>query len=173
MEYWIVYDVATGGERWRGSGAIGSAAQQQLPAGLAAVVVPSAVIAGEALNLDLLRGTIMIRIDAAAEQVRQRFLTPGAGQAMTYARKEAEARAWTLDSTAATPFLSAEAPARGMTIAALATEVIQLADAWTAIGSAIEGMRMGAKTAIAAAHTLGAIVAAAQVDWSSLDAPVA
>lgn len=107
------------------------------------------------------------RIDAQAELVRQRFLTPGAGQAMTYQRKEAEARAWLADDSVPTPFLSAEAPARGMTVAALAAEVVALADAWVAVGSVIEGLRMGGKAALADATTLGAIVAAAQIDWDA------
>jgi hypothetical protein len=171
MEYWIVYDVATGTERWRGSGAPGAAALQQLPSGLAAVVVPLAAISGPVVDLDVMRAMLAAEIDRQAEAVRQRFLTPGAGQAMTYQRKEAEARAWLADSTVATPFLSAEATARGMEIADLAAEVVQLADAWTEIGAAIEGVRMGAKAAVGTAATLGGMVAAAQVDWSGFAVP--
>ncbi len=84
-------------------------------------------------------------------------------------RREAEARAWSLDNDTTTPFLSAEAAARGVTIADLAAEVIQLADAWVAIGAAIEGLRMGAKAAVGRATNLGAIVAAGKVDWSVLN----
>lgn len=121
-------------------------------------------------DLDALRAAMAARIDAEAEQVRQLFLTPGSGQAMTYAKKEWEARAWAVDNATPTPFLSAEAPARGMTVAVLAAEVLALSDAWVAVGSAIEGVRMGAKTAVAAAPTLGGIIAAATVDWASFDA---
>lgn len=169
VEHWIVYDAESGDVRWRGSGTAGSSAWQQLPGGAALIVVPQAVIAGQDIDLDALRAALAAEVDAMAERVRSFFLTPGAGQAMTYQRKEAEARAWTADNSVAMPFLSAEAPARGMTIAALAAEVIHLADAWTSTGAAIEGMRMGAKAAIAAADNLGAIVAASKVNWTALN----
>jgi len=169
MEYWIVYDLASGAERWRGSGVTGAAAGQVLPEGLGIVLVPSAALGGEMLDLGVLRETAAASIDVQAEAMRQSILTPGAGQAMTYQRKEAEARAWSLDNDAATPFLSAEASARGLTIADLAAEIIQLADAWVAVGAAIEGLRMGAKAAVGRAANLGAIVAAGKVDWSVLN----
>lgn len=55
-----------------------------------------------------------------------------------------------------------------MTLAELAAEVIQLADAWVAIGSTIEGLRMGAKTTIARAVTFGEVVLASEVDWKKV-----
>jgi len=169
MEYWIIYDLATGGDRLRGSGPVGTAAIQTVPEGLGIVLVPPAAVMGPTIELDVIRSASLTGIDAQAELVRQSILTPGAGQAMTYQRKEAEARAWSIDNDTTTPFLSAEADARGMTIADLAAEVIQLADAWVAIGAAIEGLRMGAKAAVGRAASLGAIVAAGKVDWSVLN----
>lgn len=168
MEYWLIYDVATGDVLMRGSGSRGTAALQLPPQGAALAVVPYAVVAQPELDLGALRSACAVGIDAAAESVRLRFLTAGAGQAMTYVRKEAEARAWTADNVAETPFLAAEAAARGMTIAALAAEVIAMADQWTTIGAAIEGLRMGAKAQLLAAPTVGAMVAACQVDWSAI-----
>jgi hypothetical protein len=169
MEYWVIYDLASGEERWRGSGSVGSAAQQQIPEDLGVVIVPQAALLGPVLDLGVLRVTAAASIDAQAEAIRQSILTPGAGQAMTYQRKEAEARAWSLDNDTTTPFLTAEAGARGMTLADLAAEIITLADAWVAIGAAIEGLRMGAKAAVGRAANLGAIVAAGKVDWSILN----
>jgi hypothetical protein len=169
MEYWIVYDLASGEELWRGGGSTGSATQQQVPDGAGIVMVPADVVRGQMLDLDGLRAACAAKIDAEAEIIRQRVLTPGAGQAMTYQRKEAEARAWSLDNDTTTPFLTAEADARGMTIADLAAEIITLADAWVAIGAAIEGLRMGAKAAVGRATNLGAIVVAGKVDWSVLN----
>jgi hypothetical protein len=171
MEYWIVYDLASGAERWRGSGVTGAAAGQVLPEGLALVLVPSQALEGEALDLDVLRKMSSNLIDLQAEQARQAFLTPGAGQALTYQSKEAEARAWINDKRTAVPFLAAEAAARGMPIADLVAAVIKRADRWTAAGSAIEGLRMGAKAAVANAKTLGAIVSAGRVEWSSILPP--
>lgn len=167
MEYWIVYHLATGGELWRASGAIGTASLQDLPEGLGLVVVPPAALLGVELDLDMLRTMATEQIDAGAELVRQRFLTPGAGQALTYQRKEAEARAWQADGLSATPFLDAEAIARGMTIEAVVEEVIRNADAWIKAGAVIEAKRMGAKAAAASATTLGGIVAASKVDWTA------
>lgn len=168
MDYWIVLDTASGSVLWRGQGAPGTGAFQQVPAGAVLMVVPYAVIAQPEIDLAVLRAHCAAGIDAEAEKVRGRFLTDGSGQAMTYQRKEAEARAWTVDQKTATPFLSAEAKARGMAIADLATEVITLADTWVRIGSAIEGLRMGAKAALAKATTLRDIVAAITVDWSAV-----
>ena len=169
MEHWIVYDLASGEELWRGGGSIGSAAQQQFPEGMGMVMVPAQVVRAPTLDLDALRDASAVKVDAEAEVIRQGVLTPGAGQAMTYQRKEAEARAWLIDNDTTTPFLTAEASARGMTIADLAAEIIQLADAWVAIGAAIEGLRMGAKAAVGRAANLGEIVAASKVDWSVLN----
>lgn len=165
MEFWIVYDLATGEERWRGQGPTGMSAHQSYPEGLGIMVVPQAVVQSPEVDLDVLRAHLARTIDTEAELIRRSFLTPGEGQAMTYQRKEAEARAWAADNAAATPFLTAEAAARGMTLPELAAEVIQLADSWVVIGSAIEGLRMGAKTAIARGVTLGAVLLAATVDW--------
>jgi len=169
MEYWIIYDLATGADRLRGSGPVGTAGLQAVPEGFGIVLVPPAAVMGPTIDLDVIRSASLTGIDAQAELVRQSILTPGAGQAMTYQRKEAEARAWSLDNDTTTPFLSAEAGARGMTIANLAAEVVQLADAWVAVGAAIEGLRMGAKAEIGRAANLGAIVAAGKVDWSALN----
>ncbi|MBB3586011.1 hypothetical protein [Sphingomonas sp. BK481] len=70
MEYWIVYDLASGAERWRGSGVTGAAAGQVLPDGLGIVLVPSAALGGETLDLDVLRDTAAASIDMQAEAIR-------------------------------------------------------------------------------------------------------
>lgn len=116
-------------------------------------------------DLAALRARAAEQIDAEAEKVRSRFLTPGAGQALTYQRKEAEARAVLDDTSASTPFLTAEAAAREMTVAALAAEVVAQADAWVIVGAAIEGLRMGAKAQIGAADTPEAIAEATTINW--------
>ncbi len=170
MEYWIFFDLASGDELWRGSGSAGTAALQPVPEGAGMAVVPQAVVSRPVVNLPLLRAAVCSDIDAAAESVRSRFLTPGAGQAMTYARKESEARAWAADDGVATPFLSAEASARGMAIADVAFEVLAQADAWVIIGAEIEARRMAAKGSVATASTVGGIVTAQAVDWDTIGA---
>lgn len=89
-----------------------------------------------------------------AETARNRFITPGSGQAITYARKEAEARSWAPGGEAiSVPFLAAEAEAIGATIDDLAALVVAQADAWVAAGAAIEARRRGLMVAIQAAET--------------------
>lgn len=89
-----------------------------------------------------------------AEDVRNQFLTPGSGQAITYTRKEAEARAWSSGADpAGFPFLAAEAAATNTPLAELVAVVIAQADAWVAVGSAIEARRRGLLVAIDAATT--------------------
>ena len=117
------------------------------------------------VQLAVARARCIAKIDVDAEAARAPFLTPGTGQAMTYTYKAAEAKAWSADNAAPTPFLSAEALARGMTIADLAAEVLASIGAWTAIGARIEAARMGAKVAIAAAGDIDAIEAAVTIDW--------
>jgi len=170
MEHWIVYDVATGAPLYPGSGSHGAAALQMVPEGSDLLVVPPQVMTTDWPNINLapLRASLAAMVDQQAEQIRMLFLTDGAGQAMTYTRKEAEARARLADPDAPTPFLSLEAVARGMTVDELAAEVVGQADQWVAIGSAIEALRMGAKSAIAAASTLPDLVTASTVDWQAI-----
>lgn len=97
-------------------------------------------------------------VNAHAETVRNLFLTPGSGQAITYARKEGEARAWTPEADpTGFPFLSAEAAATGATLADTAALVLAQANAWVTIGAAIEGNRRGLVVAIDAAADLAAL----------------
>lgn len=89
-----------------------------------------------------------------AETLRGQYITMGSGQALTYQRKEAEARAWTEGADmAAYPMLAAECASTGMAIADLVALVIQQADAWLVIGSAIEAARRGLLVRIEAAAT--------------------
>lgn len=103
-------------------------------------------------NLAFLKRRMTDEVNARAEQARCLYLTPGSGQAITYARKEAEARAWTEDADPADfPFLAAEARGTGSPIADVAALVVAQADAWVAVGAAIEGNRRGLVVAIEAA----------------------
>ncbi|MBK1656836.1 hypothetical protein [Paracraurococcus ruber] len=121
--------------------------------------------------LAALQADALAAVDAAAEAARQRFITPGAGQALTYQQKEAEARRFTPPGTTADyPFLAAEQAAQAsvglaVTLAEVATLTLAQADAWIAAGSEIERLRRGAKLAIAAATTAEAVRTAAAVTW--------
>lgn len=173
MESWIVYDIATGEELFAGQGTTGAAASQWVPEGAAIVVVPAAVVASRPRDYAPLKVEIERRIDAAAEVVRARFATSLPLQVGTYLMKEAAARRWLADPAASTVMLQPEATGRGMTLTALAAEVIARYEQWAVASGLIEGARWTAKTRLAAATNLAGIVAAGVIDWSVIDAPAA
>ena len=111
---------------------------------------------------------VQAQIDSQAEQVRAKFVTPGAGQAMTYMQKQAEAEAYLSDSAAPTPILTEEAEAMGITVAELAAEVHANSVAWRAVGGKIEGARRAAKRAAAGAANAADMWTCAQIDWQSI-----
>lgn len=168
MEYWIFYDLVSGEERMRGSGPVGTAAVQRVPEGRGLVVVPAEAAMGDVLDLDLIREALAIKIDDEAELIRRRFITSLPGQVGAYLLKANAARRWLADNTAPTRMLQPEATSRGLTLEALCAEVLQREEDWESAAGPIEGLRLGAKDRVAKAQTLGAIVAAATVDWSSL-----
>lgn len=169
MEYWVVYNEATGSEAMRGaSPEAGAAGRQLLEAGYSAMVLPEHVWRRSPLDLAEVKAAHSAQIDEAAEACRARFITPGAGQAMTYLRKEFEARTVVAGDSTNCPFLTAEAAAAGTTVAALAAIVVAAADAWAGIGAAIEAARRKAKIDVEAAGNLAEIAAAASVDWGAI-----
>lgn len=108
-------------------------------------------------------------IDVQAEQVRLRYITAGAGQAMTYQRKAEEARACLSDTDpvpADYPMLAAEVGITAEDLPGVAQIVNAAHEAWIAIGAQIEAARLGAKAAIEAADTVvEARLAAEAVNW--------
>ncbi|WP_126456742.1 hypothetical protein [Sulfuriflexus mobilis] len=91
------------------------------------------------------------RVDAAAEQARMQFITPGSGQAIVYELKRAELMAYeAAGSPVATdyPLMNERATRKGMTLAQVATEWRAKVDVWTGYAAQIEGLREGAKEAI-------------------------
>lgn len=164
-EFYVVVDAATGAIRWRASGPPGDAARQKLDEGLVAIVVPEKSLLSDPINMDMIRAHYLVAIDAGAEQVRSLFITPGSGQAITYLRKETEARAYLADNSAETPMLAAEANAVNVSVAELASEVVANSEAWLAIGSRIEAARRAAKVAVAATNNLVVIRDLANIDW--------
>ncbi|MCU6454357.1 hypothetical protein LPN01_09720 [Sphingomonas sp. A2-49] len=168
MEYWIVYDLASGEQRWRGSGTPGTAAQQELGDGLGMVLVPAAAVRGSTVDLDIVRAASAARIDAEAEAIRQRFITALPGQIGAYLLKANAARRWLADNSAPTWMLQPEATSRRMSLEALCAEVLQREADWERAAGAIEGLRLGAKDAVEVADSIGAIVIAATVDWAAL-----
>lgn len=177
-EFFVVYDIESGAERWRGQGAPGIAAQQQPGEGRAVMVVPEAAIVGDTIDLEPIRASLRARVDAEAERVRCMYVTPGSGQAMEYEAVKAELLHY--DAVIAAegdprpedyPFVAADAAARGLSLAASFDEVRAARDAWAVAGSRIRAARLAAKAAIAAAATLSALAAASAIDWQSVLQP--
>lgn len=121
------------------------------------------------VSLEALKTALSTAIDSEAEGVRGQFVTLNAGQAMVYdqKRREAEQLAATPGmDTSALVMLTAEATARGITVAALATEVTTAANQWVTLGALIEAIRVPAKAAVAAATTAADANTARVLDWT-------
>lgn len=167
-ENFIVYDLATGLECWRSQGNTGDAAIQQLPDGLAAAVVPMVAVAVVPTDLELVKAYYRAIVDMEAGRFRMQYITDVPGQAQTYERKEVEARAWQEgDDLATYPFMAAEASLRGVDISVVRDDIMAQVNALIPLAAKIEARRLVTKQAITDAETIGAIVAASQVNWQA------
>lgn len=105
------------------------------------------------VDLAALKRELRAGIDAAAEVERSRYITPGAGQALTYQGKAAEAERYIQTSGAGDyPLLAAEVGVTGETLQQVAQIVANLHAQWQMIGGAIERARLTAKAAVDAAE---------------------
>lgn len=105
-------------------------------------------------------------INAAVAATRSTFITDLPGQEMIYLGKEAEARRWLAAPTpdlADYPFLTAEVGISAPTAQDLATLWVTLGAQWRAVAALIEGLRLTATAAVAAALTPQEAEAAASV----------
>lgn len=120
-------------------------------------------------DLDAAKAAAKKAIDAAAEEARQRYITPGAGQAMTYQAKSAELARYDTDTNpvkADYPFLSAEIGVTAPSLSAVADVVREALAGWTIVGGAIERARLKAKAGVDAAKTAQeANAIAGKVEW--------
>jgi hypothetical protein len=125
-------------------------------------------------DLQLLKESAYIHIDDAAEKIRLKYVTDGAGQAMTYQLKATEADAYITAGYPADvtpyPFIEAEASATGQTATAVANGIIAQRDAWVVIGSQIEAIRLGGKTSVTNATTVDEIQGVVASTLTTLDA---
>ena len=122
----------------------------------------------QANDLAAVRAILSDRIDAAAEDRRNHHLTPGAGQALTYWQKAAEAKKFAADPAPVEdnyPLLSASVVS-GSTLADTARIVSRAAREWNATAAGIERVRLQTKASIAAAATVDELAQiAASVRW--------
>jgi len=97
-----------------------------------------------------------VEIDRLAEIERLKYITPGAGQAMTYQQKVAEAQSYkaaTNPKPADYPILASEVGITAPTLSEVADTVLAAYRQWQQIGAGIEAIRLGAKRDIDAAGT--------------------
>ncbi|SBW13574.1 hypothetical protein BR10RB9215_C10382 [Brucella sp. 10RB9215] len=102
-----------------------------------------------------LKNALKQQVDRAAETERLKYITPGAGQAMTYQQKVDEARAFKAASNPKAsdyPILSSEVGITAETIGGVADIVLAAFARWQQIGAMIESVRLGAKRDIDAAE---------------------
>lgn len=120
-------------------------------------------------DLEELKRLLKAGIDAQAEVERLRHITPGAGQAMTYAQKAQEALHFlsTVEPLETDyPLLAAEVGITASTMDGVAQVVSEANARWLLIGAAIEAERLSTKKTISEAETIeGAHVAASAVVW--------
>jgi hypothetical protein len=102
-----------------------------------------------ATDIGGLRAAMKDGVDADAEACRLRYLTRGAGQAMVYQQKAAEADALLAAGGEADPadypILAASVGVEADTLQAVAELVIATRSQWTQIAAQIEAVRLSAK----------------------------
>lgn len=131
----------------------------------------------EEIRLPLIKAGLSRRVDDDAERERLRYITPGAGMAMTYQEKkdqavaviamgEAAANALPNNGAQEFPTLSASVPVEASSLYAAAQVVIARYEAWAAISRGIELARMNGKKSISDASDAAAAQAAYEaITW--------
>jgi len=109
-------------------------------------------------------------VDADADRERQGYIAPGAGKAMSYHERLAEARLILADPASLgadlVPILAAEAQARGISLEATANLVHTTYLAFKSIEAQINSTSILAKTAISSASDAASAKAAYEaVQW--------
>ena len=154
---------------WRIDFADGATEEQKA---LAAAALAAFDIAGA------MKSELRAKVDADAERVRLRYITPGAGMAMTYIEKRDQANAvhgmgqqaanalTEQERTEQFPTLAASVGLEAQTLWDCAILVIQRAEAWATLSNAIERTRFAGKKAISDASDAAAARAAYEaITW--------
>lgn len=121
-----------------------------------------------------------LEIDLIAEDVRQRFITSGAGMMLVYEQKRAEAERHAAEVAANKtpdpadfPFMNKRATRKGVSLAVIESEWLTKSAGWVVVAAQIEDLREGAKDDIDAVaddanaqENIDAIVSG--ISWPSL-----
>lgn len=165
-ETYVVYNVETGEECWRGSGFPGDTERQGLSEDLAAAVIPPEAAYGGPTNLDVVKSYYCGLVDETAGNCRKLFKTSIPGQESTYADKEYEAKSWVEGQDPSFyPYMAAEAEIRGITMEEVQEEILAKANSIAPILAKVEAKRLDLKRKVREATNIGGIVEAAKIDW--------
>lgn len=129
------------------------------------VIKPPIIIAP---TLPEAKDILKAQIDDEAESARLRYITGGAGQAMTYQQKAAEAAACLSEvdpQSVDYPLLAAEIGITAETLLGVAQVVFEAHQGWRQVGGIIEALRLSAKQAVDSAETEEGAQIAALVEW--------
>jgi|GEM_PF-1321082 len=123
------------------------------------------------LSLEAAKASALRRINArcAVELKNVKEGYPG-DEVQSWAKQEAEARAYTADTAAPTPLLSAMSEARGVPLDELVLKVIEKADLFAVVSGRIIGTRQACEDAIMAAQEAEEALA---VTWPEPEVPEA
>lgn len=108
------------------------------------------------LDLPRIQRELKDGVDRRAEDMRARFITTGAGMAMTYQEKLSQARLALADAQLTEgeyPLLEASVGIEGASVVEVAQLVVSRYNLWVQVASMIETWRLGTKAAIDAATT--------------------
>lgn len=119
--------------------------------------------------LPSIKAALIAEVNAAAETERLKYITAGAGQALTYQEKLSQARACLAEASpvaADYPMLENEIGISGASLQDVAQAIVDAYAAWQQIGAAIEKVRMAANKAISeAADEASARATRAAITW--------
>jgi hypothetical protein len=124
-------------------------------------------------DIDTFKNNAIKAIDIKAENIRLKYITPGAGQAAVYIMKYNEAIEVLKDSAPDAnqyPLTASNIGLPGITnIIEAATSVVDQYTAWISIAAMIEDIRLKAKRSIEASNTIeNAFNAFTSIDWRNL-----
>ncbi len=112
--------------------------------------------ANDSPDLPSVKTALKASVDAQAETERLKYITAGAGQALTYMQKSDEARRYLAASEPNDndyPLLAAEVGITATDMGGVATVILAAFSHWQQIGAAIEAARLGGKAAIESSET--------------------
>jgi hypothetical protein len=134
---------------------------------------PGRVVINRQAELQALKSSMLTTVDAEAETFRHQFITPGAGQAMTYEEKYAEALAYLANTEIdedEIPHIVAEVGITGADKMEVAQAIVTVREQWRVLSASIEKVRLGQKKLIGEAVSVEALHTVPAVDWSTIGA---